>query len=158
MPNLDEKFAAYHKQNPRVFLLFKLYARESKNTGKKLGAKAIFEKIRVEEKKLHTKDPDGWHLNNIFTSRYARMLVEKHPYFKGYFNFRKLHPDKQDVKSVPEYNTRFPWRELKVGETFFVPGIKKTKISSAMGMAMNRTGLVFESENSDGGVIVRRVR
>ena len=95
MPKLDEKFEQYHKENPKVFTLFRIYARQAKAAGQhKFGAKAIFERVRWEMS-ITTKDPEGYKLNNNYTSRYARLLVEKYPVFEGFFFFRKLHGDKQ---------------------------------------------------------------
>jgi len=39
---------------------------------------------------IETQDPDGWKLNNNYTSRYARLVMDECPDLDGFFNTREL--------------------------------------------------------------------
>ena len=87
---LDILFAEYHAKNPQVFELFKKFSRQVRDAGHKhFGAKAIMERIRWEAA-LQTNDPDGFKVNNNFTSRYVRLLEKECPEFQGFFRKRAL--------------------------------------------------------------------
>lgn len=91
--SLDQRFQRYHKLHPQVYQLFREFALQLWAAGRRrAGAKQIFERIRWE---LAIKpDPresgEGFKLNNIFTSRYARLLVAERPELAEFFEFRKL--------------------------------------------------------------------
>ena len=89
LDSLDEKFERYHRENPQVFELFRRFAFDAKRTGRRIGAKAIMERIRWEMN-LTTRDSEGFKINNNYTSRYVRLLEEKYPEFKGFFEKREL--------------------------------------------------------------------
>lgn len=86
---IEERFQEFHRANPAVFQLFEMYARLALNSGKRLGSRAIMERVRWEVY-MKTRDGEGFKINNNFTSRYARLLVEKHPEFDGFFEMRDL--------------------------------------------------------------------
>jgi hypothetical protein len=88
---LDDKFFQYHDNNPHVFKLFVRFAREAKNAGfKHYGMHTIMHRVRWHIN-VETNDEDGYKMNNNYSSRYARLLMQKHPEeFEGFFNLRKL--------------------------------------------------------------------
>ena len=86
---IDERFEEYHARNPLVFKLFEKFAREIWMAGhSRYSAKAIIERVRWEVY-VKTKE-ESFKINNNFTSRYARLLVKKHPEFEGFFEMREL--------------------------------------------------------------------
>jgi len=86
---LDKKFRQYHFEHPEVFKFFAQFALQLKHKGfKHFGAKAIMERIRWEVA-LQT-GRDGFKINNNYTSRYARLLEQKLPMFRGFFRKRAL--------------------------------------------------------------------
>ncbi|MHC4158885.1 MAG: hypothetical protein ACYSSO_07375 [Planctomycetota bacterium] len=90
MDQLDAKFWIYHEENPHVFELFTKFAVMAKSAGYQYySAKAIFERVRWQIN-IETKDPEGFKLNNNYTSRYARLLVDRRPAFNGFFRNRVL--------------------------------------------------------------------
>lgn len=89
-PDLDARFDEYHKHNPHVYRLFKKYALQVKSAGRNhFGAKMIMERVRWF-KMFETNDPEGFKVNNDYTSRYVRLLIQERPEFDGFFETRKL--------------------------------------------------------------------
>jgi hypothetical protein len=87
--SIDERFRQFHEKNPQVLDRLVKLAREAISVGKKrIGAKTLVEVARWHFW-LET-DGDEFKINNSFTSRYARLLVETHPEFEGLFETREL--------------------------------------------------------------------
>lgn len=86
---IQERFEAFHRSHPDVYSLFKKLAFELLQSGRAhYGAKSLMEVIRFHRT---TSGGDGeFKINNVFTSRYARMLIEEHPEFEGFFELRSL--------------------------------------------------------------------
>lgn len=87
-PVWREKFEKYHEANPRVYELFKRFAREAKARRKRYSASAIFERIRWHSE-VETNGGD-FKINNYFRPWYARKLMEECPEFRGFFETRRL--------------------------------------------------------------------
>lgn len=85
---LDARFEAFHRANPAVFGLFVAFAEQAKVRNMRIGAKAIAERIRWEVP-VDTKG-DTFKLNNIFVSRYARLVAKERPDLADLFSFRGL--------------------------------------------------------------------
>jgi hypothetical protein len=87
---IEERFRAFHEARPDVYQTFKRLALELRRAGReRYGAKSIMETIRFYFA-TSGKDAEGWKVNNSFTSRYVRMLVEEHPEFDQFFETRAL--------------------------------------------------------------------
>lgn len=83
---MRETFQEYHERNAKIYKEFVFYANELILAGEsKIGAKAIFERIRWESKIKRTGE---FKVNNNFTSDYARKFEKDHPYFSGIFEKR----------------------------------------------------------------------
>jgi len=85
--DIVDSFVAYHTENPHVFNVFRRFAKDLKDAGRKhYGAKAIFERVRwhfaVESK------ADDFKLNNNYPSCYARLLIAMDPTFSDFFETR----------------------------------------------------------------------
>lgn len=82
-----ERFAAFHKANPHVYVELRRLALEAKARGlKKLGMRALYEVLRWND----TDTVGGaFKLNNDLCARYARML-EAEPELTGMFELREL--------------------------------------------------------------------
>jgi len=88
--SIQESFEAFHRANPDVYRLLCKFARDAKARGvRRWGIKAIFEVIRWHIK-VDLQRTDEFKLNNIYTSRYARLIEEHEPDLKGFFETRKL--------------------------------------------------------------------
>ena len=95
---IAQKFCQYHEQNPEVYRTLVRLARQMKARGyRRVGIKMLFEVARYHLM-LQTADPDGFKLNNNYTSRYARLIMESEPDLKGFFELREL---KGCVKLAP---------------------------------------------------------
>lgn len=87
-PSLDVRFAAYHAENPQVYVELARLARKGVRAGAtKLGIAQLFEVLRWE-RMLTTNDPEGFKLNNNYKPGYARMLMEREPDLEGVFDLR----------------------------------------------------------------------
>jgi hypothetical protein len=90
--SLDERFEEFKEAHPDVLVLFRRFACELRAAGhERAGSKLIWERIRYEKMtSAHRNCEDGFALNNNFTSRVARWLMEVDPSFIGWFETRKL--------------------------------------------------------------------
>lgn len=84
---LQAAFERFHKANPHVYDALRAVALWCKRNNKKMGMKAIYERVRWE----YSVQTDGepYKLNNNFTAFYARRLMEREPELKGFFETRK---------------------------------------------------------------------
>lgn len=88
MANLRENFEQYHVENPGIYALYSHFAKEAKESGKKvLSISLITERIRWEQT-IKTKSPDGFKLSNNHRAFYARKL-DAEPEFTGMFRLRE---------------------------------------------------------------------
>lgn len=86
---LRDKWLAFHCRNQHVGDLFERFALEALRTPGRIGAKAIWERMRWEFR-VKTDEPKGApQLNNSFTSFYARWFLERHPEHEGRIETRK---------------------------------------------------------------------
>lgn len=83
-------FADFHRANPDVFRLFRRFAEQLRKTQDRGSAEQVWQRLRWEVR-LWTDDQlaGSFKLNNYYRSKYARLLVEVDPGFKGWFRFRK---------------------------------------------------------------------
>lgn len=87
--SIQARFERFHSENPRVFGLFVQFAEQAKAAGRaKIGAKAIAERIRWEVA-IATRG-DGFKLNNVLVSRYARLIAKERPDLASLFEIRTL--------------------------------------------------------------------
>lgn len=88
--DLDQEFKVFHTNNPAVYKTLVGLAREAVALGhKKIGIKMLWEVARWEIW-IKTTSTDEFKLNNNFTSRYARLIMDIEPDLKGIFELRGL--------------------------------------------------------------------
>ncbi len=86
---IDAAFWDFHRKNPQVYRKLIEMTQQAKAAGRKrVGMKMLFEVIRWEHL-VHTRS-DDFALNNSFTSRYTRILQERHPELADMFEVRRL--------------------------------------------------------------------
>lgn len=86
---IQERFESFHKLNPWVYEALAVLAGTYVRSGRKhIGMKHLCEIVRWEYFKATRGD--DFRLNNNWTSRYARLLLEKHPEYEGVIEFRRL--------------------------------------------------------------------
>ena len=84
----DRRFQAYDKRNPQVYQRFKQLALVLQAKGRKrVGAKLIMERIRWD---TVVSGDDSFKINNNYTSRYVRKLIEEMPVMRDLFATREL--------------------------------------------------------------------
>ena len=89
-PTIQEKFEKFHAENPQIYRYFVLYARQAKAAGyEHYGCHAIMQRVRWHME-IETRSDDGFKINNDFSSRYARRIMEQEPDLKGFFVTRRL--------------------------------------------------------------------
>lgn len=87
--NLSAKFAEFHRDNPRVYQEIVRLARRARARGhKRMGMKMLWEVVRWRMT-VETSDPD-FKLNNNYTSRYARLVMNRERDLAGFFETRAL--------------------------------------------------------------------
>ena len=89
---LDAEFVQFLRDNPTVYPQFRLLAVKLKAKGiQRWGAKAIWEVLRYELALKSVTTGEKYALNNNFTSRLARKLMNEEPEdFAGFFEIRSL--------------------------------------------------------------------
>ena len=80
-------FSAFHHANPHVYSMLRDLAIGYMTGGHRVGMKFLYEAARHERFKT---TGEWWKLNNNYHSRYARLLMEREPRLRGYFNTREL--------------------------------------------------------------------
>ena len=83
----EDRFQAFHRANPGLLREIIRLAREAKSRGRKVGIKAIFERLRWEYL-FRTTGDEAYRLNNNFTAYYARLAMETAPDLEGFFETR----------------------------------------------------------------------
>ena len=87
---IQEKFEKFHNKNPHVYDVLERFALEAKNKGKKkIGIDLLIQRARWEVI-MNTETFDGFKINNSFSSRYVRLLIEKNPMLEDLFELRKI--------------------------------------------------------------------
>jgi hypothetical protein len=91
---IRDAFLAFHKQNPKVWHLFKRFTFELIDAGHKhYSARAVIHRIRWHTD-VETVDPDafpeGLKINDHYSPWYARAFQKVYPDHEGFFRNRKL--------------------------------------------------------------------
>ena len=96
---LDASFDTFCAENPEVYEQFRLLAVKLKAKGfDRWGAKAIWEVLRYELAISTTANVKDYKLNNNYTSRMARKLMNEEPEdFGDFFEVRKLKTDTEPL-------------------------------------------------------------
>lgn len=90
-PSIQDQFEEFHRLNPGVYAELAHLARRAKARGHhKLGIELLFAIVRWN-RLMRTNDPaSGFKLNDHYTSRYARLLMDQEPDLEGFFETRRL--------------------------------------------------------------------
>ncbi len=89
-PSIDERFAAFHAANPQVADRLERLVEQTLEAGaKRIGIKMLWEVLRWHVL-LETRDADGFKLNNDYHARYARLLLQRRPEWRGVFETRAI--------------------------------------------------------------------
>lgn len=87
---LDERFDEFHTNNPEVYVELVTLARELVERGhRKLGIGMLWEVIRWQ-RFLGDVGDDHYKLNNVYRSRYSRLIMAQELDLAGVFDTREL--------------------------------------------------------------------
>lgn len=85
---LEERFEAFHAANPHVADALESLAAQWLSRHRKVGVKSLGETLRWASG-IQT-DGDPYRINNSYLSRYARLLIERHPEWADSIETRSL--------------------------------------------------------------------
>jgi hypothetical protein len=84
-----EKFRGFHRDNPKVWELFRKFAFQAIESGRpRYGANSVIERIRWHTN-IETNDPE-FKINNNHAPYYARMFMEVYPEHDEFFITREV--------------------------------------------------------------------
>jgi hypothetical protein len=86
---LQERFELFHAEHADIYDLFKRFTLEMARSGRsRYGAKSLMERVRWHH--ATTSGGGDFKINNNFTSRYVRLLLQERPDLAGFFETRRL--------------------------------------------------------------------
>jgi len=89
-PTIQESYEAWRAQNPHVVALMERFAADAAESGRRIGVKALAERVRWELNVTINRAGDPFRFNNNFTSRIARELIARHPDLERTIEVRRL--------------------------------------------------------------------
>lgn len=88
--SIEARFLAFHEANPWVLRALERLTLDLLDKGhRRIGIGMLVEVIRWQYARATVSD-DGLKVNNDYRSRYARLLVERHPEWAEAFELRRL--------------------------------------------------------------------
>jgi len=86
---IQERFVGYHATHPEVYAAIVRFARDVRAKGhRRFGIRVIWERARWF---LSIERTEGeYKLNDHYTSRYARLVMEQEPDLRDFFEVRNL--------------------------------------------------------------------
>lgn len=87
--SIQAQFETFHKDNPVVYRQLVALAMEWLDQRQAVGMKMLWEVLRWQLS-INIHAGDEFKLNNNFTSRYARMLLDDFPEWEGRIKTREL--------------------------------------------------------------------
>lgn len=89
--SIQQRFDEFHAANPHVYTRLRDLALDMRRRGRSRGSiELLFAGLRWEHW-IATRDPNSdFRLNDHYTSRYARLLMQREPELDGFFETREL--------------------------------------------------------------------
>lgn len=89
--SIQERFAVWHSANPWIFQALVRLAKDLRNRGQqRVSVKMLVEILRWSFIRVSEQDAPHLRINNSFSSRYVRMIVENVPELADAFETREL--------------------------------------------------------------------
>lgn len=89
MTHLGKSFYIFHRDNPKVYELFKKFTQEVIDAGfDHHSARDILQRVRWETSIVTTDET--YKINNNHMAYYARMWMQEHPQYPGFFRTRSV--------------------------------------------------------------------
>ena len=91
LATIDAAFLRFHGENPHIYAELVKLCRQARQQGHgKIGMKMLWEVMRWNLWLQVKTDDEEFRLNNIYTSRYARLIMKNEPGLENIFNLRAL--------------------------------------------------------------------
>ena len=88
---IRERFEAFHSANPQVYeILLKMTWDLHRKGKRRVGIKMLWEVVRWQVETGELVTTNQFRLNNVFTSRYARLIAASDPLLAKIFEQRRL--------------------------------------------------------------------
>ncbi len=87
---IQERFALFHRRNRWVAAALELLTEDWLERGNSRASIDMFMHVLRHQYGRQTTGDGGFKLNNDFTSRYARLLIDRHPDWSTVFYTREL--------------------------------------------------------------------
>jgi hypothetical protein len=89
--HIQEQFERFHALHPEIYAEFRQIALKLLQHGRShYGSKAIFEVIRYHRALSGKGETELFKINNNYSSRYARKLMDEDERFCGFFEIREI--------------------------------------------------------------------
>lgn len=87
---LQARFEAFHEANPHVLRILEELAEEWLRTHRKLGIGMLWEVMRWRLGVQTVRENEDYRLNDHYRSRYARLMIARHPEWADAIETRRL--------------------------------------------------------------------
>jgi hypothetical protein len=85
------RFAEFHRLNPWVCVALERLAADMFRRGKpKIGIRMLWEVVRWQYERTTVDPSSSFKANDHYHTRYARLLIDRHPEWEGRFELRAL--------------------------------------------------------------------
>ena len=89
--SIQERFKRFDQAHPEIYDEFRIIAHDLLRRGRgHYGSKAILEVIRYQRMLSGKSETEPFKINNTYSSRYARKLMEDDDRFRVFFEVREL--------------------------------------------------------------------
>lgn len=85
---IEARFWAFHAQHPDVYAEIVRRAHLAQARGLRVGIRTIWEAMRWDY--TIERGAEAYKLNDHFTSRYARLIIDQEPDLSGFFELREI--------------------------------------------------------------------
>ncbi len=98
--HLQRRFSKFHKDNPHVYEMFKRFTMQAIESGRtRFGARMVWERMRwytmIEAREARFQ----FKLNDHYPPYYARLFMDEHPRYQGFFELRRVRGERQSLDS-----------------------------------------------------------
>lgn len=89
-PSLRDAFRSFHRDQPEVYRRLVDLARRAAAKGKRVGVRALWEKLRWDTEVGDPDRRDGFKLNDHHAPYYSRLMMRDEPDLAGFFEIRRI--------------------------------------------------------------------
>ncbi len=108
--DIQARFEIFHKDNPKIYEMLVRFSFEAKEAGfKRFSIRPIVERLRWYIQ-IETKG-DAFKINNDFSSRYARKIMQAEPELTNFFETRILKAEKEDWQAETDEREEQWWQK-----------------------------------------------